>query len=110
VKKCIILFLFFLCLSFNMIKTTPVFAANIFKEGVYKLSDLNISTNKLYTVQNTSSTSTMNIIIFNEHPHVVQFIELDPNSPKYNLVPLNNDEYKIIVVGTGEVYLDLRPL
>ena len=108
-KKFIILFSIILGLSFCTIKTTPVFADNIFKAGVFSLSDLNISANKIYTVQNTSSISTMNIIVFNEHPHLVQFIELEPNSKKYNLVPLNPED-KLIIVGTGEIYIDLKPL
>jgi len=43
-KKYTILFLIFLCLLFNMISVTPVFADTSFKEGVYKATDFNFNT------------------------------------------------------------------
>lgn len=109
-KKFIILLLFLLFLSFNIMKTTSLAIANtnILKEGVYKISDLKFLTGKpdnLYSVQNVSSTGHTNVFIFNEHPHAVQFIELEPNSSKHNLVPLKPD-YKIIVVGDAEIYIE----
>ena len=90
--------------------TTSVVMANtnILKEGVYKVSDLKFlpgGPNKLYTVKNVSSSGFTNVIIFNEHPHLIQFIELEPDSTKHILVPLK-PEYKIIVVGNAEVYIE----
>lgn len=81
---------------------------NILREGVYKVSDLKFlpnTSNKIYTVKNVSNTGHTNVIILNEHPHLVQFLELEPNSEKHNLLPLK-PEYKIIVVGDAEIYIE----
>ena len=53
----IILFLVFICSSFN-IEVNAVIqpTSNIYKEGIYQASDLNIPENKFYTVQNFSKT------------------------------------------------------
>jgi len=103
-KKYTFLFLIILCLSFNIISITPVFAANTFKEGVYKAADFNFSSESLYTVQNISSSDSVYVLIFDENKLQIQSIRLVPNSLKYNLVPLKPD-YRIIIVGNGNVYI-----
>jgi len=46
--------LILICLSFNIFRTTPAFAVNVFKEGVYKAADFNFSSTDTYSVQNVS--------------------------------------------------------
>lgn len=107
-KKLITLALILICLSFNIITITPTFAANIFKEGVYKPSDLNFSPNNLYTVQNISSTNGVYVAIFDDkNIFTTQSVKLDPNSLKYKLLPLNSTD-KIMIVGDGDVYISPR--
>jgi len=53
----IILFLVFICSSFNIeVNAITQPTSNIYKEGIYQASDLNIPENKFYTVQNFSKT------------------------------------------------------
>jgi hypothetical protein len=84
---------------------TPTFAANTFSEGIYKVSDFNVSPKNLYSVQNISSIDTVYVIIFDITQLQIQSIRLIPNSYKYNLVPLKPG-YRVVVIGKGEVYLD----
>lgn len=112
-KKFTVSLLFFLCLSFNMIGVTRSVAApttaNTFSEGVYKLSDFNISTDNLYSVQNVSSTDSVYLLLFDEDRLSIQSIRLEPSSAKYNLLPLKPN-YRLVIVGNGNVYIDLKPL
>ena len=106
-KKFTMLFLIFLCLSFNIMGATSVVAngSNILKQGVYTLSDLNISPDNMYTVQNTSSTNKSYILVFDDNDVKMQSIRLFPNSTKFNLISIKPD-YKIVVLGKGEVYIN----
>ena len=57
IKLYIILFLIFICSSFNIeVNAITQPTSNIYKEGIYQASDLNIPENKFYTVQNFSKT------------------------------------------------------
>lgn len=103
-KKFTISFLFFLCLSFNMLKILPVAAATILKEGVYTVTDLNLPLNNTYTIANSSSNNVVYIFVFDSNAVVQQSIRLKPQSIKYNLIPMESN-YKIIIVGKGEVTL-----
>lgn len=103
-KKTIMLLLILICLSFNIIKATPTFAANVFKEGVYKAADFNFSPNDVYNVQNISPNNSVIVLLFDEKQLVIQSILLDPQSSKYNLLPLN-PSYRILIVGKGEVFI-----
>ncbi len=100
-KKFTVSFLILLCLSFTMIKIAPL-AATVFKEGLYKASDFNLSSDSNYTIQNTSPNSDVYMLIINENNVVQQSLRLEPKSEKYNLAPFK-PEYRIIVVGDGEV-------
>ena len=102
-KRFITIFLVFLSLSFNIIKVVPA-TTNYFKEGVYKAADLNVSLNNIYKIQNVSATNTVYIILFDENQLVIQSVRLEPNSLKYNLLPLK-PEYRIVIIGNGEVYI-----
>ncbi|SFC99049.1 hypothetical protein [Clostridium uliginosum] len=117
-KKFAILSLFFICLSLNILKITPaaqtnslniskatsVVGTNVFKEGVYKVSDFNLSQNNLYNVQNVSSKSSIYMLIFDENQIGLQYLRLNPNSEKYNLVPLKPN-YRIVILGEGEAFI-----
>lgn len=102
-KKFILLFSISLLLLFNL--TIYAFAANIFKEGVYKASDFNFSSANTYIVQNVSPKDSVYILLFDENQLQLQSIRLDPQSDKYNLLPLKPD-YRIVIVGKGEVFID----
>ena len=103
-KKFTIILLILVTLIFSTSISTPAFAANVFKEGFYRISDFNPSKEGLYHVQNIS-TKGVYIIIFNENLIATQVLYLEPKSRKYNLVPLK-PEHRIIIVGNGQVYID----
>lgn len=103
-KKLTTLLLILICLSFNIIRVTPAFAVTSFKEGIYQLSDFNISQSNNYTIQNISSTDTVFMIIFDDNQHELQSIHLSPKSINYRLVPLQPN-YRIVLVGNGEVVI-----
>lgn len=100
-KKLTIL-LILISLLFNIITITSAFATANFKEGIYQVSDLNISQSNTYTIQNISTNNTIFMIIFDENQHELQSIHLSPNSIKFNLIPLLPN-YRIVIVGNGEV-------
>lgn len=102
-KKFTLIFLISIFLLFNM--TFSTFAANIFKEGVYKAADFNFSPENLYSVQNVSSKDSVYLLLFDENQLQVQSIRLGPQSGKYNLLPLNPD-YRIVIVGNGDVFIE----
>ena len=103
-KKLTMLFLILICLSFNMINATSAFAANVFKEGVYKAADFNFSPNNAYNVQNVSPDHSVYVLLFDENQLILQSVRLDPNSAKYNLLPMKPN-YRIVIVGNGEVFI-----
>lgn len=103
-KKLTPLLLILICLSFNMIRATPAFAVNVFKEGVYKAADFNFSPNNVYNVQNVSSDHSVYVLLYDENQLGIQSIRLEPKSSKYNLLPLKPD-YRIVIVGNGEVFI-----
>lgn len=102
-KKFMLLFLISIFLLFNL--TLSTFAANIFKEGVYKAADFNFSPENTYSVQNVSPKDSVYILLFDENQLQMQAIRLGPQSGKYNLLPLKPD-YRIAIVGNGEVFID----
>lgn len=102
-KKFILLFLISIFLLFNL--TLSTFAANIFKEGVYKAADFNFSPENTYSVQNVSPANSVYILLFDENQLQMQAIRLEPQSGKYNLLPLKPD-YRIAIVGNGDVFID----
>ncbi len=109
-RKFTVLFLIFLCLSFNIMGVTSsaVASSNLLKQGVYTLSDFNISPDNLYDVTNVSSTEDAYIIIFDENYAIMQSLRLSPNIKSFNLVPLK-PSYKIVILGKTEVYIAPRP-
>lgn len=103
-KKVTVIFLIFLCLSFNLIRLKPVFAiGNTFTQGIYKLSDFNISNTGIFTIQNISDTEGMYLYILDENQVVMESIRLKPSRQKLDTVPIK-PEYVILIIGKGEVY------
>ena len=87
-KKFTILLLSLICLSFNMLIATPVVATDVLKEGVYKVDELKLSPDNVYTIENTSPTNSINIFVFDKDEVIQQSIRLKPKSLKYNLLSL----------------------
>ncbi|MEG2290645.1 MAG: hypothetical protein RR891_08030 [Clostridium sp.] len=104
-KKFDIILLILIILVFITFIATPAFAANTFKEGVYKSSDFNFSPHETYIVQNISPTDSAYLTLYDENQLIIQSIRLEPKSAKYNLIPLKPD-YRIVIVGNGEIYID----
>lgn len=104
-KKFNLLFLLLICLSFNISNVSSAFAANVFTEGVYKLSDFNFSKDNIYNIQNTSDSSSVFVAIFDENQVVLQTIKLGPKSEKYNLLPLHPTD-RLMIIGDGDVFIE----
>ncbi len=91
-------------LSFNIFLSISAFAVTNFKEGIYQLSDFNISPNNRYSIQNISPSQSVYVLLFDENQLQIQSIRLKPNSESYSLLPLQPN-YRIVVVGNGEVII-----
>ncbi|MDR3594592.1 hypothetical protein [Clostridium sp.] len=102
-KKFFISFLVLLFLSFNMITLMPLAIGNVFKEGFYKPSDLNLTSKDYYNIQNVSSTDNVYVLVFDQTHSLYQSIRMEPNSPKYVLTLPPN--FRIAIVGKGDVFL-----
>lgn len=102
-NKFFISLLVLLFLSFNMTTIIPLAIGNIFKEGLYKPSDFNLSSKPIYNVQNVSSTDNVYVLVFDKTHSLYQSIRMEPNSPKY-LLSFDPD-FRIAIVGKGEVFL-----
>lgn len=108
-KKYTILFLLFLFLSSNLIGMHPALAvAHTFKQGIYKLSDFNISPGNIYTVSNISKTDAVQVFIFDKDYIPIQNIKLIPYSLNIDTVPMTLD-YLFVVTGKGEVTITPKP-
>ncbi|PRR83369.1 hypothetical protein [Clostridium vincentii] len=103
-RKFTVLLLSLICLSFNMLIATPVAAATVLKEGVYKVDELKFSSDIIYIIENVSTTNSINIFVFDKDEVIQQSIRLQPKSQKYNLLPLQAD-YKISIIGKGEALI-----
>lgn len=104
-KKFIFAFLFFLCLSFNMLIVPSIAEQKkIVKHGIYTLESLNLSPNTEYFIQNNSFNERIYVMIFDPTKNIIQTIRLWPQSQKFNLIPLENG-YRIIVTGDGELVI-----
>ncbi|WP_346900165.1 hypothetical protein [Clostridium sp. UBA7503] len=104
-KKFTVIFLILITLVLSTFTSTHVFAENIFKEGVYKATDFNISPNESYVVQNVSANNSVFLTLYDENQVIIQSIRLQPKSAKYNLIPLK-PEYRIVIVGNGQIFID----
>ena len=105
-KRFIGIFLISLYLTFNVTRLKPALAisGNLFSQGIYKSSDLNISKSDIFTIQNVSTEKRMYLYILDENQVIVESIRLLPNIQKFDTVPLKPN-YVILIVGEGQVYL-----
>lgn len=103
-KKNIAVILILVCLFFNSLALIPTFAATTFKEGVYQLSNLNVTPKNRYTIQNVSPNNSAYIALFDEEQRQIQSIHLPPKSENYSLIPLE-PSYRIVIIGKGEVII-----
>lgn len=103
-KKNIAVTLIGLSLFFNSFTLIPTFAVTTFKEGVYQLSNLNVTPKNRYTIQNISPDNSVYIALFDEEQRQIQAIHLSPKSENYSLIPLEPN-YRIVIVGKGEVII-----
>jgi hypothetical protein len=106
-KKFTIFFLIALFLSFNMIIVTSLAKNTGIKEGFYKVNALNLSPNEDYFIENISFSEHVQVLIFDENEITIQTIRLRPQSPKYDLLPLQPN-YRIAIVGDGEVVISQK--
>ncbi|MGL5651270.1 MAG: hypothetical protein ACRDDE_05925 [Paraclostridium sp.] len=102
-KKKIITLLLLSCFLLSVSSNT-CHALNVFKEGVYKVADLNFSQENQYMVQNVSQTEGAYLQVFDENQVLVQSIRFQPNSEKFNLVKIT-PEFRIVIVGGGSIYI-----
>lgn len=104
-KRFAVIFLIFFCLTFNVIRLMPIFGVgNIFTQGIYKLSDFNISNTGIFTIENVSQTEGMYLYILDKNQDIMESIRLAPSIQKFDTVPIKSD-YTILIVGKGEVYI-----
>ena len=105
-KRFTVIFLIFLCLTFYVIGLIPAVtaeAANTFAQGIYKLSDFNISNTSIFTIQNISKSEGMYLFILDENQVVMESIRISPSIQKLDTVPIKPN-YIILIMGKGEVY------
>ncbi len=103
-KKFILILLILVTIILGTSITTYASSRNMYKEGFYKISDFNHSKDGSYHVENMSSYS-VSVIVFNENNINTQVLYLEPKSSRHYLVSLKS-EYKIVIVGDGEVHID----
>lgn len=103
-KKIFILFIISLLLLFYVFTATSLAQVEELKEGVYKAKDLNLLINRTYDVQNISANEDIFMLIFDGNENLQQSLRLKAKSQKYKLLPFRED-YKILIVGSGEVSL-----
>lgn len=109
-KRFAVIFLIFLCLTLSVIRLIPAFAVgNIFIQGIYKLSDFNISNTGIFTIENVSQTEGMYLYILDTNQVVMESIRLVPSIQKFNTVPIKPN-YTILIIGKGEVYITPKSL
>ncbi|MBL4933278.1 hypothetical protein [Clostridium paridis] len=104
--KKIVTFLVFICLSFNIFGIAPHAQpiTNTFKEGIYSATTLNLEPNKIYSVQNTSKEHTMHITVYDDHQVILEYLRLEPNTGKQNLLPIK-PTYNFVVFGKGDIFI-----
>ncbi|MEO2565120.1 hypothetical protein ABHA59_14575 [Clostridium tertium] len=104
-KKFFYTLLIFLCLSFNIAKAQPPIYTNIFNQGVYRVNSIiEVLGKDLSSIQNISSEKSIYFLLVDENQSVIQALQMEPNSPKYDLHKLQPN-FKIILIGEGSVFL-----
>lgn len=103
-KKNITILLILVFIFFNSIGLISAFGVTAFTEGVYQLSNLNVTEKNRYTIQNISPNNSVYVALFDEGQHQIQSIHLQPKSENYSLIPLE-PSYRIVIIGKGEVII-----
>jgi hypothetical protein len=75
------------------------------REGLYSANDLNLSLNSTHTIQNNSTTDYAFMMIFDSNQIAQQLMQLNPESEKYILSPLEPG-YQLLIVTNGEVTIN----
>lgn len=123
-KKFIIIFCFILFISFNinLVTVTAQYKessarfynstnfrlinakvnSTTLTQGIYKVSDTNLSIGSPVTATLDSPNNKVVIIVINSKQEIQELIRLGPKTIKYNLKPLSNDS-SIIIFGNGAV-------
>lgn len=108
-KKFSILFLVFLCLSFNIIGLNQAFAApKTYKQGIYELTNFNFSADDTYVISNIAKTDSTQVIIFDKNYIPLQTIKLDENTLNLDATIPMKSEYLMVVIGKGEVTITTK--
>jgi len=94
--------IFFIFLLFNITITASADQPRILRLGFYTTKDLNLSPDALHTIQNTSPTEYVSVVLFDSNEIVQEFIRLVLKSEKYALPPIQIG-YEIIIIGDGEI-------
>lgn len=102
-KRFAIIFFVFLFLSFNVSTIRAITEPKTFTEGFYKVKDTDLLPNTNYKVKNNSPTGKSIVIIFDSNQQMQEFLRLEPNSPDYNIKPLNFDSI-IVVIGNSVIF------
>ncbi|BCZ48174.1 hypothetical protein psyc5s11_42410 [Clostridium gelidum] len=106
IKLYIILFLVFICSSFNIeVNAITQPTSNIYKEGIYQASDLYLSQDHLYSAQNVS-TDDLILQIYDENKEIQQYMKLPPSSRKLTLIPVKPN-YRLVILGKGELFISI---
>lgn len=102
-KKFIAIFSIFLILSFSINTITAVaqLDSSTFSEGFYSIDDLKLLPNVSYKAQNVSPNKVF-LIVFDSDQKIQQSIRFEPNSPKYNIKPLQFGN-RVVIVGQGKL-------
>ena len=101
-KKIITIFSISLFLSFNINIVNTSAQPKSLSQGIYNVRDENLLVNTSYTVQNTSPTDKVILLIIDGDQQIQELIRLEPNSPKYYLKPLDYD-FLVVIIGNGQV-------
>ena len=104
-KKFFFMFLFYLCLSFNLFLVPSMAETKILKEGLYKAEDLNLSELKVHTIKNPSNDEYTFIMVFDSNQITQQYMQLIPNSEAYILTTLQPG-YQLLVVTNDEIIIE----
>jgi hypothetical protein len=94
----------FIILLFNMPIIPSSAQSRVLKQGFYTTKDLNLSPDTVHTMQNTSPTEFVSVLLFDSNEIVQEFLRLSPQSAKYTLPPVQSG-YEIVIVGNGEVII-----
>lgn len=101
-KKFVVIVSVCLLIIINIFTNTTFADNKAFKEGVYPVAKLEMTSNNSYVVKNDSKTEKMRIIIFNNNNLTMQNVILEPLTLEKSLVPIQ-DNYKVVIIGDGEV-------